>query len=51
LDRSVLVYADKNKVMRGNLHTVKRHAEVLFIASAKVDLDKILGKICICYAS
>ena len=33
--------------MRENLHTVKRHTEVLFIASAEVDLDKILGRVCI----
>lgn len=31
--------------MRDNLHTVKRHTEVLFIARAEADLDKILGKL------
>ena len=42
MDISVLAYADENKVMRDNLHRVKRHTEVLFIASAEDDLDKIL---------
>jgi hypothetical protein len=45
LDISVLVYADENKLMRDNLHTVKRPTEVLFFARAEVDLDKILGKL------
>jgi hypothetical protein len=42
---SVLAYAGENKVLRDNLHTVKRHAEVLIITSAEVNLDKILGKL------
>jgi hypothetical protein len=44
LDISVLVYADEDKIMGDNLHTVKRHTEVLFITSAEVDLEKNVGK-------
>jgi len=48
VDISVLVSANEDKVMRDNLHRVKRHTEVLFIASAEVDLDKKkVGKLCI----
>ena len=47
MDISVLFCADEDKVMRDNLHRVKRHKKVLFIASAEVDLDKIMGKLCI----
>jgi hypothetical protein len=48
LDISVLVYDDEDKIMGDNLHTVKRHMEGLFIVSAEVDLDKIMGKLSIC---
>jgi len=47
VDISVLVCAVEDKVMRDNSHRVERHTDVLFIASAEVDLDKILGKLCI----
>lgn len=48
MDISVLVCADEDEVIGENLHRVKRHTEVLFIAIAEVVLDKILGKLSIC---